>query len=92
MLILDFMKFRNMTYRISEYDLPDFLARLPARFCSTTVPWRHCHALHHIDPQRKKSVAVGPSRLGAISSCFRAHGEKGLLPVSDVCWMVHQNS
>ena len=53
-------------------------------------------ALHHMEPQREGSDGVGPIRLGCISSPFRAHGkeglDRGLLPVSDDCWMVSQDS
>ena len=72
MLILAFMKFE-----VSELDFPGFLARLPARYCSTTLA-----------SFRNSPSHVGLDRLGGISSSFRAPG-KGLLPVSDECWMVH---
>ena len=42
-------------------------------------------------PQRERSGDVGPGRLGGISSSFHAHGNEGLLPVSDECWMVHRD-
>ena len=42
-------------------------------------------------PQKERSDGAGLDRLGGISSSLRAPG-KGLLPVSDECWMVHQDS
>ena len=69
MLILDFMKFE-----VLEKDFPDYLARLPARFCRSTLA-----ALHHMKPQREKSDGVLRS------------WERGLLPVSNACWMLHQD-
>ena len=87
MLIFDFMKFE-----VSEQDFPDFLARLPARFCSATVPWLLFQALCHIKVQKERSDGVGRGRVGGISSSFRALGKVGLLPFSDECWMVHRDS
>ena len=75
MLILDFMKFV-----VLEEDFPDFLARRPARFCSTTVA-SFPIPLHHMKPQRERSDGVVPGRLGVISS-FRAHGKERLLPTA----------
>ena len=43
-------------------------------------------------PRKERSDGVGPGRLGGISSFFHAHAKEGLLPVSDVCWMVHRDS
>ena len=51
------------------------------------LAWLHFQALHHMRPQRERSDGVDPDSLGVISS-FRAHGNEGLLPVSDECWMV----
>ena len=42
-------------------------------------------------PQREISDGGGPDRLGGISPLM-AHGKVGLRPVSDECWMVHQDS
>ena len=63
--LIDFMKFE-----VSEWDFPDFLARLPARFCSSASPWLHFQALNHIKPQRERRDGVGPGRLGGISSFY----------------------
>ena len=52
-------------------------------------PWVHFRALYHMKPQRQRS---GRGRLGSISSSFHVHGKGELLPVSDECWMVHQDS
>ena len=70
-LILDFV-----TLEVSEYDFLYFLARLPARHFSTTVPWLHFQALHHMKPQRERRDGVGLGRLGGISASFRAHGKE----------------
>ena len=43
-------------------------------------------------PQSESSDGVGPGRLGCISSSFRAHGNEGLIPVSDENWMGHEDS
>ena len=49
-------------------------------------------ALHHMKPQMERSDGAGPDRLGVISSSFCPNGKEGLLPVSDDCWLVHQDS
>ena len=54
--------------------------------------WLHFQAIHHMKSQRERSDGVGPSSRGGISSSFRVHGNEGLLPVFNECWMVHQNS
>ena len=50
--------------------------------------------LRHMKPQRERSdyVVVGQGRLADIVSSFHVHGKEGLLPVSDECWMLHQDS
>ena len=71
MLIFDFMKFE-----VSEQDFPDFLARLPARFCSATVPWLLFQALCHIKVQKERSDGVGRGRVGGIFFFFSRSWER----------------
>ena len=56
------------------------------------LPWLHFQALHHMKPRRERSDDVDPGKLEGISSSFRAHGNEGLLPVSDQRWIVHEDS
>ena len=72
-------KFRNRTWR-------DFLQGF------VELPWLHFQALNHMKPRRERSDGVGLDSLGGFSSSFRAHGKEGLVPVSDKCWMLHQDS
>ena len=70
------MKFRN------KYGFPDVLARLSARFCSTTLA--SFPSTPSNEPHEKRIDGVRPGMLGGFSSSFRVGGTEGL--------MVHQVS
>ena len=79
---LRYSSLRNGTFLIS---CRDFLQGF------VVLPWQHFQALHRMEPQKERSDGVVPGRLGDISSFFHAHGKEGQLPVSDECWIVHQD-
>ena len=77
------IKFGSFEIGLSSYH---FLARLPAGFCSSNVPWLCFQALHHMKQQRERSD--GPGRLEGI---FFENGAETLRRDSNGAWLILLN-